>query len=86
MISPYVSFTMFYHKSYIETSTKEVPARFVCIFALAKIIVATSLRTGGSNSPPDCCIYGLQIWLDGISKQKRTSVWMSFLFGGTGQI
>ena len=25
-------------------------------FAVGKIVVATSVCTGGSNSPPDCCI------------------------------
>ena len=46
----------------------ELLADLFAFLPRTKIEVATSVCTGGSNSPPDCCICGLQIWR---SEQKK---------------
>ena len=56
--------------------------RFVCIFfrKRKKIMVATSVCTGGSNSPPDCCIYIIRISIVP-HKKARIPEWVSVLIG-----
>ena len=54
-------------------------------FAVGKIKVAASLRTGVSNSPPDCCIQVGSIPVFLFLKQETTPVgWFSCLEQGTG--
>ena len=50
----------------------------------AKINVATSVCTGGCNSPPDYCICGIQIWQRSVKKNQHHLVLV--LFGAASQI
>ena len=65
------------------SSLMKVPARFVCIFALAKIIVSLGPALASSAHPR--CIYGLQICLFRYL-QKENAHLLVCVFGGTGQI